>query len=46
MFIWIVDGYIHQQQMRNEPLCLDEVGKMLTNWTKMFKQIAYKEEYL
>ncbi len=46
MFIWIVDGYIHEQQMRNEPLCLDEVGKMLTNWTEMFKQISYKEEYL
>ena len=38
--------HIHQQQMTNEPLCLDEVGKMLTNWTEMFKQIAYKEEYL
>ena len=46
MFIWIVDGYIHEQQMRNEPFCLDEVGKMLTSWTEMFKQIAYKEKYL
>ncbi len=46
MFIWIVDGYIHKQQMRNEPFCLDEVGKMLTSWTEMFKQIAYKEKYL
>lgn len=46
MFIWIVDGYIHEQQMRNEPFCLDEIDKMFTNWTEMFKQIAYKEEYL
>lgn len=46
MMIWLVDGYIHEQQMNNEPLCLDAIEKALENWTKMFKQIAYKEEYL
>lgn len=46
MFIWLVDGYIHEQQMSNEPINLDNVGIMLTNWTEMFKHIAYKEEYL
>ena len=46
MIIWLVDGYIHEQQMNNQPLCFDEIGKMLANWTEMFKQIAYKEEYL
>ncbi len=46
MMIWMIDGYIHEQQMNNKPLCLDEISKMLANWTEMFKQIAYKEEYL
>ncbi len=46
MLIWIVDGYVHERQMNNEPLCLDEISKAFANWSKMFKQIAYKEEYL
>lgn len=46
MIVWLVDGYIHEQQMNHVPLCLDEISRMLTNWTKMFKQMAYKEEYL
>ena len=46
MIIWMTDGYIHGQQMANKPLCLDEIGKMLANWTEIFKRIAYKEEYL
>ena len=46
MMYWIVDGYIHEQQMKNAPLCLDTISKAFVNWTEMFKQIAYKEEYL
>lgn len=46
MIIWMIDGYIHEQQMSNKPLCLDEIGRILANLTDMFKQIAYKEEYL
>lgn len=46
MVIWLIDGYIHERQMNNEPLCLDTISKLLINWTEMFKQIAYKEEYL
>lgn len=46
MMIWLVDGYLHELQMNNEPLCLDEIEAALSNWTDMFKRIAYKEEYL
>lgn len=46
MMVWMVDGYIHERQMLNQPLCLDAIGKAFANWTKMFQQIAYKEEYL
>lgn len=46
MMLWMGDGYIHEQQMNNKPLCLDEVGKVFADWTEMFKQIAYKKEYL
>lgn len=46
MMVWMIDGYIHEQQMNEKPLCLEETGKMLANWTEMLKQIAYKEEYL
>lgn len=46
MMYWIVDGYIHEQQMKNALLCLDTISKAFANWTEMFKQIAYKEEYL
>ncbi len=46
MMGWLVDGYIHEQQMNNEPLRFDEIGKVVANWTEMLKQIAYKKEYL
>ena len=34
MLIWIVDGYVHERQMNNEPLCLDEISKAFANWSK------------
>lgn len=46
MMIWLVDGYLHELQRNNEPLCLDVIETALSNWTDMFKRIAYKEEYL
>lgn len=46
MMIWLVDGYLHELQMNNEPLCLDAIETEFSNWTDMFKRIAYKEEYL
>lgn len=46
MMIWLVDGYLHELQMNNESLCLDAIETALSNWTDMFKRIAYKEEYL
>lgn len=46
MMIWLVDGYLHELQRNNEPLCLDAIETAFSNWTDMFKRIAYKEEYL
>ncbi len=46
MMIWLVDGYVHEKQMNNEPLCLETISSVFANWTGMLKQIAYKEEYL
>lgn len=46
MMIWLVDGYLHELQMNNEPLCLYAIEIALANWTDMFKRIAYKEECL
>lgn len=46
MMVWMIDGYIHERQMKNEPLCLEEIGREFAGWTEMFKQITYKEEYL
>ncbi|MCI8416287.1 MAG: TetR/AcrR family transcriptional regulator [Lachnospiraceae bacterium] len=46
MMVWLVDGYIHERQMSNEPLCLDAIDKAFARWTEMFKQLAYKEEFL
>lgn len=46
MLFWIVDGYVHERQMNNEPLCLETIGRAFASWVRMFKQIAYKEEYL
>lgn len=46
MLVWMADGYIHECQMHNKPFCLDTFNEVFENWTKMFKQIAYKEEYL
>ncbi|MDE6963082.1 MAG: TetR/AcrR family transcriptional regulator [Lachnospiraceae bacterium] len=46
MMVWMVDGYIHERQMSNEPLCLEAIGTAFAKWTEMFKQITYREEYL
>ncbi|MDE6982980.1 MAG: hypothetical protein K2O99_00345 [Lachnospiraceae bacterium] len=46
MIVWMTDGYVHERQMRNRPLCFDEIEKEFKNWIQMFKQFSYKEEYL
>ena len=46
MLIWMMDGYLHEQQMYGKALHLDEIENELRAWTKMLKSIAYKEEYL
>lgn len=46
MMYWLTDGYIHERQMNNEPLSLEAICIAFAGWTQMFKQIAYKEEYL
>lgn len=46
MMVWLMDGYLHEQQMKGKPLNLDEVEKELGVWIKMLKGISYREEFL
>lgn len=46
MLIWMTDGYLHEQQMYRRSLCLADIEKELVKWTKLLKQIAYREKYL
>ena len=46
MIVWLMDGYLHEQQMKGKTLDLDEIEAELAVWIKMFKGISYKEEFL
>lgn len=46
MLIWMMDGYLHEQQMHGNPLCLDEIKQELDDWINMLKRISYREEFL
>lgn len=46
MLVWMMDGYLHEQQMHGRQLSLDEIGRELDGWMDMLKQIAYREEFL
>lgn len=46
MLVWMMDGYLHEQQMHGKALCLDEIKKELDGWIDMLKSISYKEEFL
>ena len=46
MLTWLLDGYLHEQRMSGNTLCLDEIEKEIIYWLELFKGVAYKEEYL
>lgn len=46
MLIWMTDGYLHTCQMEGKAIEIDDVDRAFTQWTNLFKQISYKEEYL
>lgn len=46
MLVWMMDGYLHEQQMHGRELSLDDIGRELDGWMDMLKRISYKEEYL
>ena len=45
MLIWMTGGYLHAKQMEGKPIVLEEIDREFARWTRMFKQMAYKEEY-
>ncbi len=44
MLTWAADGYIHERQ-RYGPIDIDELMDRYRTWVKLFKKMAYKEEY-
>lgn len=46
MIVWLMDGYLHEQQMKGKSLNLDEIEAELGVWIKMLKGISYREEFL
>ena len=46
MMVWLMDGYLHEQQMKGKPLNLDEIQAELDVWITMLKEISYREEFI
>lgn len=46
MMIWMTDGYLHEQQRAAPGIELSDLMAQFHTWTRYFKRIAYKEEYL
>lgn len=46
MLIWLIDGYLHEQQMCGIKEDWNAFETIFIGWVSMFKRIAYKEEYL
>lgn len=46
MLFWLTDGFVHEQKINDNKLCLETVKKEFANWSGMLKNIAYREEYL
>lgn len=40
ILFWLTDGFIHEQKMNNNTLCLKAVEKEFTTWSEMLKSIA------
>ena len=46
MIVWMADGYLHQQLALRKRIDVDALMDEFAVWCNMFKQYAYKEEYL
>lgn len=46
MLTWMADGYLHEKQRAGMAIDLDDLMDKYTVWSALFKNIAYKEEYL
>lgn len=46
MMGWMADGYMREKLKENERIDIDHLLEEFYIWEAMFKQIAYKEEYL
>ena len=46
ILVWMIDGYLHEQQMKGKAVCPEEIEKEFFIWVKMFRDSTYKEEYL
>ena len=44
-FIYLIDGYLHQQMMRGGKVSMDALMAEYGIWRDMLRQYAYKEEY-
>ena len=46
MLTWMTEGYMNEKQRAGVPLRLEDILADYSGWEKMFRKIAYKEEYL
>lgn len=46
MLVWLTYGYLYDLQMKGKPIVLDQMHREFDQWTQMYKQLSYKEEYL
>jgi AcrR family transcriptional regulator len=46
MLAWIADGYLHERQRLVAPVDYEDLREKYLIWSKLFKQLSYKEEYL
>lgn len=46
MLSWMTDGYLHERQMAGRTLEVDGMMEDFHVWTKLFRRMVYREEYL
>lgn len=46
MLAWVADGYLHERQRLGAAVDYVKLREQYRIWTDLFRQIAYKEEYL
>lgn len=46
MLSWMTDGYLHERQMAGQPLEVEGMMGDFRVWTRMFRRMVYREEYL